>query len=556
MIKISFSTGEKLSAEQGALLESLISQLPPRERRPVAAIVNNRLQELDYPLYTDSQVELLDSNSTAGWRIYRRTLIFLLQLAAAELFPTRSLHVSHSLSEGVFCWLDNAEGQNILPAEVRQLEQKMKEYIDADLRIARSLISRADACALFMAEGQPDKAAQIERLSAEVVTIYEAQGLHDFALDLLAPSAAYVQDFSLLPYDNGLVLQLPVRSYLSCTEDRSEFLHKKLQSVLAEYHEWSELMGISTVRDLNAVVSSGKQELIDLVLISETLQERNLHRVADAIYADFPQVKLVLLAGPSCSGKTTTTRRLGIQFRTLGIRPVIISMDDYYVDRDKTPLDQFGRPDFEGIGALDIDLFQANMRDLLSGKEASLPRFDFKTGTSIPNHRRLKLEHDQILLVEGIHALNDSLTDSIDSKQKRKVYLSALTQLNLDDHTPIGASENRLMRRIVRDMQFRNLSPLKTLEHWDAVRRGEHTHIFPYQENADFFINSAMIYEMAVLAPLVKKALEQVDESAGRAYIEARRLMELVNCFVDAPDFVVPRSSVLCEFVGGSIFEE
>lgn len=551
-VLITFDHDQTRTVPKGTTLAALLETLPPRPRQPLAALVNGSLQELDYPLYIESEIEWLDYNCAVGWRICRRSLVFLLQLAVNELFPGRQLWVSHSLSEGLFCWLHGTTGQQVSAAEVERLEQRMRGYVAEALPITRSSLARDDAAAMFRTEGKTEKALLLERRKEEYISIYTANGLSEFFFGKMAINARYLPDFHLLPYEDGFVMHLPAREYLGCV-DRSDFLSRQLQTTLAEYHEWSELMGVKTVSDLNSIVERGAEEFLDLVLVAETLQERNLHRVSDAIYADFPTVRLVLVAGPSSSGKTTTTRRLGIQFRTLGVKPVMISLDDYFVDRDKTPLNENGYPDFEGLAALDLDLFNENMQALLSGREAALPHYDFTTGKSIKAHRRLRLADDEILLVEGIHALNERLTARIPHQYKRKIFISALTQLNLDACNPVSASDNRLIRRIVRDMQFRNSSAADTLDHWDEVRRGEHRNIFPFQEEADFFINSVLIYELPVLRPAVEAALMEISQEQD-CYLEAQRLLRLVRYFTPAPADPVPRASILQEFLGNSIF--
>ena len=303
MITLTFDNMDSLQAEEGLSLEQLLKKIPPLPRRPLAAIVNGKMQELDYPLFIDSHVRWLDYNSNQGWRIYRRSLVFLLELAVQELFSERALYVSHSLSEGFFCWLNMVDGNQISAAEVEQLEQKMRQYVQEDLKFHRTQVARDDAATFFRSQGKVAKARMIEKRSEDTINIYEAGGLKDFCYGKLAPSASYVDHFHLLPYDDGFVVRLPAREYLGCVE-HEEFQHKHLQTTLAEYHEWSGLMGIRTVSDLNDLIDNKLLEnFTDLVLIAETLQERNLHRISDAIYADFPQVRLILLAGPSSSGK-------------------------------------------------------------------------------------------------------------------------------------------------------------------------------------------------------------------------------------------------------------
>lgn len=552
MIKLTFDDGSVLAVEEGSTLEQAAASLS-FQRQPVAAIVNGSLQELDYPLYIDSSVKWVDYNSNLGWRIYRRSIIFLLRLVVGERFPELQLQVSHSLSQGMFCWLVGGEGRQNDPARVATIEKHMKAYVEANLRLKKTSVSRSDAAAYFQSLGQGGKASLILRRPESSITMYQAQDYRDYYFGKMATNLSCLENFQLEPFDDGFVLYLPARTYLGCQEKR-DYLPRQLQATMSEFHDWSDLMGIRTVDELNAIVEKPGDDFTDLVLIAETLQERYLHDVSDAIYADFPQVRLVLLAGPSSSGKTSTCRRLGIQFRTLGVHPVQISMDDYYVDREKTPLGPDGQPDYECLEALDVELFQQNMHDLLEGREASLPRYDFKQGKSLKDHRRLRLAEDQILIVEGIHALNPRLSDTIPQEQKRCIFISALTQLNLDAYNPLSASDNRLIRRIVRDMQFRSLSPSATLSLWDKVRRGEQIHIFPHHERADFFINSVLIYELPVLRPLAEGPLAEIGPEDPN-YLEAQRVLRLIRMFSPAPSDAVPRSSILQEFLGNSLFD-
>lgn len=552
MIKLNIVGGEPITVEEGVTLEQVARSLS-FERQPVAAIVNGNIQELDYPLYIDSEVKWVDYNCNLGWRTYTRSLIFLMRMVIGERFPDLKLMVSHSLSQGMFCWLIGPEGRINDPARVATIEKHMKEYVEANLRLKKTAVSREDAAAYFASIGQPGKASLVLRRPEQTITMYQAQGYRDYYFGIMATSLSCLEEFELEPFDDGFVLYLPARQYLG-REKKLDYLPMQLQATMAEFNDWSTLMGIRTVDQLNEIVERPGDDFTDLILIAETLQERYLHDISDAIYADFPKVRLVLLAGPSSSGKTSTCRRLGIQFRTLGVHPVQISMDDYYVDREKTPLGPDGQPDYECVEALDVELFQKNMRELLEGKEASLPRYDFKAGRSIKDHRRLRLANDQILIVEGIHALNPRLSDSIPKEQKRCIFISALTQLNLDDYNPLSASDNRLIRRMVRDMQFRNLSPSNTLALWDKVRRGENIHIYPHHENADFFINSVLIYELPVLRPLAEGPLSEIGPEDPN-YLEAQRVLKLIRLFSPAPSDAVPRSSILQEFLGHSLFD-
>ncbi len=552
-IKVTFEDGSTIQVAQGATLAYLASQIPERPLEPLAAVVNDELQELDYPLFADSRVIWLDFDCDLGRGIYKRSSIFVLKVAAAQVFPQRQLWVSHSLGDGLFCWLDREDGTAITPAEVASLEEQYMELVNADLPISHTRIFREDGAAYFRAAGNPAKAQLIENRGDAYMSLYTLEGISDYLFGRMVNRSGLLGQVRLQPFEDGFVLHLPPRRYLGC-ENENDFEPKQLHAILNGYHDWSELLHVETVADLNNIIDRG--EFKELMLIAENLQERTLHSISDSLYALFPEVRLILLAGPSSSGKTTTTQRLKIQFRTLGINPLTISMDDYFVDRDKTPLMENGKPDFEGIAALNLPLFNQNMNDLLAGKEVCLPRYDFITGKSIPNAQPCKLSDKQIIIVEGIHALNDQLSAAVDDKYKRKIFVSALTQLNFDQYMPVGTSDSRLFRRMVRDMQFRGMSPGDTLLHWDEVRRGEHHNIFPYQENADYYFNSTLIYELSILRPIVEAALLTVPQDHPR-YLESKRLLRFIRYFKPATEELkfVPFNSILREFLGGGVFD-
>lgn len=549
-ITVRFPGGEQISLEEGLRLEQLLALLPPRPLPALAAEVNGALQELDYPLYTDSQVQWVDYNCSLGWRIYRRSLVMLLHQACRELFPERQLWVSHSLAEGYFCCFRG--GIVAREEEVAALEQRMQEYVEQDLPIRREQVSRADAIRYLQERGEKAQAALLQEQEEKDLDLYSLKEQREHFFGPMVNRCGLLQDFGLEAYEEGFLLRLPAREYLGC-QNKGQIIPGRLHAILESYGQWSALMGVSTISDLNRIVRSGEEALIQLMLVAETLYDRQLFQATDQILRGLPQVRLVLLAGPSSSGKTTSTERLGIQFRSMGVEPVRISMDDYFVDREKTPLNERGMKDFESLDALDLELFHENMRELLAGREAALPRYDFKSGKSIHNHRTLRLEKEQILLVEGIHALNPRLSESIPREQVWKIFVSALTQLNLDPRCPFSTSDNRLLRRIARDMQFRGIPPMETLNRWEDVRRGEHRNIFPYQEEADLFINSSLIYELPVLRPLVEEALAAIPPEDPCA-LEAGRLLQLIRCFAPAPAEIVPRDSILQEFIGNSLF--
>ena len=552
-IIITYDGGEQRQTSRGVSLAELLKEMPKRQIAPVAAVVNGKLQELDYRLYIDSNIDWLDYNSNGGHRIYKRSLVFLLLAAATELFPEHQLWVSHSLENGLFCRL---KGVPPLDApEIELLEKRMRELVLADLPITRHQITREDGASFFLSQGKTDKARLVLRRNSPNINLYTFStgrvSLTEYFFGRLALTSGLLKDFSLFPFEDGFVLRLPNRSFLGKNE-RDFSNPRRIQATVNEYGAWVNLLGLSTTTDLNRVIENG--DFSELVLIAETLQERNLHRIADSIVAEYPKVRLVLIAGPSSSGKTTFTRRLGIQLRTLGVTPIAISMDDYFHDRDKTPLNEEGKPDFEGVAAMDMELFNSQLFELIAGKEVLLPRYDFISGQRAGEGRLCRLGDKQIIIVEGIHALNDTITAAISHEHKRKIFISALTQLNLDPYNPIATSDNRLIRRMVRDMQFRGLSPADTLEHWEEVRRGEHNNIFPFQEDADYFFNSALIYELPVLRPYVEAELAAITPDIP-AYLEAKRLLRFIQYFSEAQSDIIPKNSILQEFLGGSCFE-
>jgi uridine kinase len=480
-------------------------------------------------------------------------MVFLLLCAAMELFGDHRLWVSHSLENGLFCRL---KGSPPLDApEIEQLQRRMRELAEADLPIARHQVTREDGANFFCSQGKEEKACLIMHRNSANLNLYTIDTgktkLSEYFFGRMALSTGLLKEFSLLPLEDGFVLHLPNRSFLGANE-RDFTNPRRIQATVDEYRSWANLLGISTVSGLNKVIENGA--FSELVLIVETLQERMLHRIAHYIAAEYPKVRLILIAGPSSSGKTTFTRRLGIQLRALGITPIAISMDDYFYDRDKTPLNEAGKPDFEGLAAVELQLFNRHLAELIAGQEALLPRYDFSVGQRAAALRPCRLEDRQIIVVEGIHALNEATAASVPPENKRKIFISVLTQLNLDPYSPIAASDNRLIRRMVRDMQFRGMTPAATLEHWEEVRRGEHSNIFPFQKDADYFFNSSLIYELPMLRPYVEAELAAITPDMP-SYLEARRLLRFIQYFSETQSDIIPKNSILQEFLGSSCFE-
>lgn len=537
---------------RGISLIELLRELPPRAVLPVAAVVNGVLQELDYRLYSDSNINWLDYTDGSGHRIYKRSILFLMLAATLELFPDYRLRVSHSLEDGLFCRLQGPE--RISAAQLKSLAARMHELTAADLPITRNQVTREDGANFFQAQGKEEKARLILRRNSAKLYLYTIDTgktvLTEYFFGRMAVSSGLLAEFSLTPFEDGFVLCLPTRSFMG--KDARQFTRpRRLQAAINEFGNWVNLLNVGTVSDLNKVIDDGK--FSELVLIAETLQERMMHRIADSIVANYPTVKLVLIAGPSSSGKTTFTQRMAIQLRTSGITPIAISMDDYFIDRDATPLTEEGKPDFEGVAALDMELFNRQLAELIAGQEVLLPHYDFKNGRRAPEGRPCRLGERQLIMVEGIHALNETITASVPRAAKRKIFISALTQLNLDPYTPTPTSDNRLIRRMARDMKFRSQSPADTLTHWEEVRRGEHKNIFPYQEEADFFFNSALIYELPVLRPHIETELAAITPDMP-AYLDARRILRFIQYFTVATSDSIPKNSILQEFLGESCF--
>ncbi len=536
---------------KGICLSTLVEHLFPGEDHPIlGAFFQGRLQGLDTCLTRNTTLTWVKADSEMGWRIYRRSTVFLLLLAVKELFPQDDLFVSHSLSEGLYC---RFVSRKVQPEHIPALIKVMKRLVKEDIPFVKQEIP-AEQAAAFLKEIDNLPMAEVleQKAKGESSLFYTAKNITKYCFGPLVPSTGWLTNFHLEFFQAGIWLKLPYRRYLGCAPMNQVPVHH-LQRAMADFDEWSRLMGVETIADLNRVVRSNQEELIQLILISETFYDRHIRDVADAVTKDLPTARLLLLAGPSSSGKTTSTERLGVHFRTLGVKPVRLSMDDYFLDREKTPLTPEGKPDFECLQALNLDLFQENMRDLLSGKETSLPRFDFKEGKSILDSRRLRLGEDQVLIVEGIHALNEEVSQHLPEKCIRRIFVSALTQLNYDRYTPVSASDCRMIRRMARDMQFRGIEPKNTLLSWDAVRRGEHMNIFPWQDRADFFVNSCLLYEMCVLRSLVEAPLAAITPEE-ECYPKAKQALALVQSFAPADASLVPRNSILQEFLGNSLF--
>lgn len=518
---------------------------------PVSAKVNNKVESLDFRVYYNKDIEFLDITSSSGMRTYVRSLFFILVKAVEELYPQGSISLEHPISKGYFCKLhiDRTIGLD----DVQRIKQKMQEIIAADIPYTRTECHTEKVVRLFEERGMPDKARLLDTYGQLYSYYYQLGDTVDCYYSSLVPSTGYIRLFDIVKYYDGLLLRIPSRENPTKLEEVVK--QEKMLEVFQEYHRWNQILGISTVGDLNVACNHG--HATDLINVSEALQEKKIAQIADEIThrdQDGKRVKLVLISGPSSSGKTTFSKRLSIQLMTNGLKPYPISLDDYFVNRNDTPLDENGKHDFESLYAVDLPFFEEQLTTLLNGGEVELPRYNFTTGKREMSGKKLRIDEHMILIIEGIHALNPALTPHIPNENKYKVYVSALTTILLDNHNYIPTTDNRLLRRIIRDYKYRSYSAEETIARWPSVRAGEEKWIFPYQENADAMFNSALLFELAVLKDYVEPVLRKVPNRCPE-YSEAHRLLRFLNYFVSVQDKELPPTSLLREFLGGSSFQ-
>lgn len=514
---------------------------------PVSARVNNKVEGLNYRVYHNKEVEFIDITSASGSRAYTRTLFFVLCKAAHDLYPDGKIIIDIPVSNGYYCNLKI--GRPVTKEDVDRIRTRMKEIIAAAIPILRHESTTEEAIKLFTKLGTHSKVKLLKSIGRLYTTYYEIDGYMDYYYGTLLTNTSQLYLFGLEMYYEGLLLRLPSRNN---PDELGELISQdKMFEIFQEHHRWQNIIGISTVGDFNENVAKGFST--DIINVSEALQEKKISRIADEI-ASRSDVRVVLIAGPSSSGKTTFCKRLSVQLLTCGIKPVQVSLDDYFVDRDKTPLDDKGDYDYESLYALDIPLINKQFNALFSGEEVVMPRYNFQTGKSEKNGRRLKLDENNVLLVEGIHALNPKLTAHIPENQKFRVYASALTTILLDNHNYIPTTDNRLLRRIIRDYKYRGVTAQETIRRWPSVRAGENKWIFPYQENADMMFNTAMLFELAVIRTQAEPLLELVPENAEE-YAEAYRLLKFLRYITPIQYRQLPPTSLLREFLGGSSFK-
>ena len=513
---------------------------------PVSARVNNKVEGMHYRVYNSKDVEFLDMTTASGSRAYTRTLFFVLCKAVQDIYPATDVVIDIPVSNGFY--VDIRLGRPVVDEDVNIIRRRMQEIIDARMPIRRFTVPTEDAITLFQEKGDVEKVKLLKTSGSIYTTYYKIGEYVDYYYGTLLTNTSQLYLFGLEKYYDGMLLRIP--SVCNPDELGEMTRQDKMFDIFKEHHRWQEILGIRTVGDFNQAIEAG--HATDIINISEALQEKKLAKIAEDI-AQRKGVKLVLLAGPSSSGKTTSCKRLSIQLAVNGLKPLQISLDDYFVDRDKTPKDENGEYDFESIYALNLDLLNDQFNALFRGEEVDLPKYDFPSGKSIKSGKKLKLEPNNVLVVEGIHALNPELTAHIPEEQIYRVYASALTTILLDNHNYIPTTDNRLLRRIIRDYKYRGVSAQETIHRWPSVRAGENKWIFPFQENADAMLNTAMLYELSVLKMQAEPLLQQVPENCEE-YAEAYRLLKFLKYFKGIPYNNLPPTSLLREFLGGSSF--
>ena len=546
-VEVHLPDGRVLSGPRGAKVEDFLAALE-FPAQPVAAVVNSDLRELTYPIMMDADVEPVTMSMPDGARIYRRSLTFLLEMAFADLFPSARLFVDHSVaSGGYYCQVSGREP--LTAAELESLKVHMQQLVAADQPFVRKEVPLQEAIDYFRRRGYIDKVNLLKYRRKDYLTLYQLGERMGYHHGYMVPSTGYLRLFDLVKVNGGFTLRYPRRHKPSELLPMPEY--PKLLGAFLQYGDWLAKLGIEHVGALNDAIESGRSDQI--VLVSEAFHENHLARIANQIGDQLDRSRIILIAGPSSAGKTTTSRRLTVQLLALGISPFPLELDNYFLDRDLTPMGEDGKPDFEAIEALDLKLLADHLQRLIRGEEVQVPRYNFKTGSSEAGEL-IRLKTGQPIILEGIHGMDPRLIPASISGEAFRIYVSALTQLNLDRHNRVSTTDTRLIRRIVRDARARGYSASDTIGRWESVRRGEKQHIFPYQENADIMFNSALAYELAALKPYAEPLLRQVPHGTPE-YIEAKRLLAFLEWFLPLDISLVPQTSIVREFIGGSILE-
>ena len=547
------NTGKEISVPMGTLLKDLI----PSDGKYLAVLVDNKLKSLDYKIINKQNIRFVDYSHPDGRRTYIRSLCFVLQKVVHEMFPDKILCIDYSLPSGLYCeirertMMEDGRPQVcfVTDEELDEIHQRMQQIIDSDLPFVKKVTPHDEAVALFEANSQWEKVNLLKSIGRFYYNVYWLDGLADTFYGPLTSSTGCLNIFDVTGFNDGFLLQYPMDGNPGRVLPMKR--QSKLATALEEHSDWCSVMGVKGVGTLNRKVLAG--DVVELINLSEALHERKYAEIANQIYARRGSVKIVFIAGPSSSGKTSTSKRLSIQCRILGLNPKVIELDNYFVDRELTPRDENGEYDFEALGAMDLKFLSQQLNDLLDGKEVEIPRFDFKHGKRYFNGNMMQLHEKDILIMEGIHALNPAMIPEVDSSKVFRVYASALTSLSIDENNNISTSDNRLLRRMIRDNRTRGVLPEDTIMRWQSVRRGENRNIFPYQENADALFNSAHIFELPVLKYYAEPLLRRISPNSP-AYTEATRLLKFLDYIVAlSPSEIasVPPTSILREFIDG-----
>lgn len=533
--------------ESTSVNELLKDEIQKAKCKVIACKFNNEIKSLNYKIKSDGKLELIDLEHKDGMRIYRRGLVYIISKAVCETYPGTLMTINYQLSNAMFCTVDNLKITNEV---IKNVNNRVKEIINSNLPIEKRFMTKEEAIKFYDKENTLKGKLQLDLKQKKEVTLYYCEDYYNYFYGVLPISTNFVEAYEISKYDDGILIRYPSKEN---PYQLSEFKDTpKLFATLEEYQELHKVLNVNTLYKLNKIVEKGTIE--EYVLLDEALHEKKVGAIADHI-AENKNIKLIAIAGPSSSGKTTFAKRLGLQLRLNGLKPKIISVDNYFVEREETPLDEEGNYDFESIDAVDTKLLNNDLVKLLKGEEIDAPTFNFHTGHKEYKGNKMQLASDEILVMEGIHCLNDKLTYLIPKKQKYKIYISALTVLNIDYYNRISTTDTRLIRRIVRDYKFRGYNAVHTLERWPSVNRGEDKNIFTFQEEADVMFNSSLIYELSVLKKYAIPLLQEI-EITSPLYSEAKRIISMLSYFKDIPDEAVPSHSLLREFIGGSIFKE
>ena len=545
-MKVSYKNIEVEIKDENLTVIDAFKEAIEEKENVIACMVNNEVKPLDYVLKQNDEVELLNTSSRDGARIYTRGLLFIMGKAFNELYPEVKLTVNFQLSSSMFCKI---EKDTINEEMIKNIKAKMQEIIDKNLKIKKVEMSKEEATEFLEKENTGIGKIQIENKEKETVSLYFCEEYYNYFYGVMPISTGYIKLFDIMKYHDGFLIRYPSKNKPNEIKPYQE--GKKLLATLEEYDDIYRILGIATLSQLNEKIRNGEAK--DIILLSEALHEKKIANIADKIIEDRKK-RVILIAGPSSSGKTTFAKRLGIQLKLNGLKPKTISVDNYFVEREQTPKDEFGNYNFEALEAVDLKLLNEHLVKLLNGEEIEVPTFDFKKGTKYYTGKTMKLEDDEVLVMEGIHCLNDELTPAIDKNQKFKIYISALTVLNIDYYNRISTTDTRIIRRTVRDSQFRGYDAIKTLSYWYSISAGEEKNIFPFQEGADVMFNTSLVYEINALKKYALPLFSQIGKEE-KEYAEAKRLTEFLKYFeqIDIED--IPKNSLLREFIGGGIFD-